>query len=275
QINGTTGYEEAAAQGLIAGINAALHAGAEKRHAVGGNDEVDFGGFRLDRADAYIGVMIDDLVTRGVTEPYRMFTSRAEYRLLLRADNADQRLTEKGIAVGCVGEVRCGAWRQKARALKAAEKLTQSLAATPRELAKSGIKTADDGVRRSAARLLSHGDITIDRLTALWPELKAIEPAIARQVEIDARYAVYLERQKADIDAFRRDEALEIPRDIDFASVGGLSNEVREKLAAVRPATLGQAARIPGMTPAALTALLGFVRRSGTGEGDRRASAPA
>jgi tRNA uridine 5-carboxymethylaminomethyl modification enzyme len=270
QINGTTGYEEAAAQGLMAGINAALAAGSGH----GKGDDVDScdAAFRLDRADAYIGVMIDDLVTRGVTEPYRMFTSRAEYRLLLRADNADQRLTGKGIALGCVGTIRRTAWEAKAKSLKAAEKLTQSLGATPRELAKYGIKTADDGVRRSAARLLTHGDLGIDRLTALWPELASLPPAIARQLEIDARYAVYLERQKADIAAFRRDEALEIPQSLDFSDVGGLSNEVREKLAQVRPRTLGQAARIPGMTPAALTALLGHVHRTGkAAPGDRDA----
>jgi tRNA uridine 5-carboxymethylaminomethyl modification enzyme len=277
QINGTTGYEEAAAQGLIAGINAALAAAAGPRCRRAGEDGGvgTFPGLRLDRADAYIGVMIDDLVTRGVTEPYRMFTSRAEYRLLLRADNADQRLTEKGIGLGCVGPARRAAWRRKSRALEEAERLTQSLEATPRELARHGIRTADDGVRRSARRLLAHGEIGVDRLAALWPELKAIDPAIARQVEIDARYAVYLERQAADIAAFRRDEALAIPASLDFATVGGLSNEVREKLAAVRPATLGQAARIPGMTPAALTALLGHVRRAAKADGPPPASASA
>ncbi|MDX1485646.1 MAG: tRNA uridine-5-carboxymethylaminomethyl(34) synthesis enzyme MnmG [Alphaproteobacteria bacterium] len=254
QINGTTGYEEAAAQGLVAGVNAALAVGCVEK-------VISFKEFRLDRGEAYIGVMIDDLVTRGVTEPYRMFTSRAEYRLLLRADNADQRLTEAGIAIGCVGGARRRAWRAKAARLTRARALTERLTATPRELAASGITVADDGVRRSADRLLAHGDIGIARLTALWPELGTLDPVIARQIEVDARYAVYLERQKADIAAFRRDEGLEIPRDLDFAAVGGLSNEVREKLEQVGPRTLGQAARIPGVTPAALTALLGHVRR--------------
>ena len=205
--------------------------------------------------------MIDDLVTRGVTEPYRMFTSRAEYRLLLRADNADQRLTDKGIAVGCVGALRRAAWQEKAQALDRARRLTQHLVATPKELAAHGIKVANDGARRSADRLLAHADIGIARLASLWPELGSLDGTIARQVEIDARYAVYLDRQKADIAAFRRDEALEIPADLDFARVGGLSNELREKLEQVSPRTLGHAARIPGMTPAALTALLGHVRR--------------
>ncbi|MEE8562181.1 MAG: FAD-dependent oxidoreductase, partial [Alphaproteobacteria bacterium] len=271
QINGTTGYEEAAAQGLMAGINAALAAGGTGRRAPegGGAGEKSGAGerseectsFRLDRADAYIGVMIDDLVTRGVTEPYRMFTSRAEYRLLLRADNADQRLTDKGIAVGCVGALRRAAWREKAQALDRARRLTQHLVATPKELAAHGIKVANDGARRSADRLLTHADIGIARLASLWPELGGMDGTIARQVEIDARYAVYLDRQKADIAAFRRDEALEIPAGLDFARVGGLSNEAREKLEQVSPRTLGHAARIPGMTPAALTALLGHVRR--------------
>jgi tRNA uridine 5-carboxymethylaminomethyl modification enzyme len=208
-----------------------------------------------------LGVMIDDLVTRGVTEPYRMFTSRAEYRLLLRADNADQRLTDKGIAIGCVGPERQAAWRAKARALDHARRLTQNLVATPKELAAHGIKVANNGARRRANQLLSHAHIGIAQLVCLWPELAALDGTIARQVEIDARYAVYLDRQTADIAAFRRDEALEIPGDLDFARVGGLSNELREKLEQVSPATLGHAARIPGMTPAGLTALLGHVRR--------------
>ncbi|MCZ6609869.1 MAG: FAD-dependent oxidoreductase, partial [Alphaproteobacteria bacterium] len=271
QINGTTGYEEAAAQGLMAGINAALANGRSGRRAPEGAGAGEKSGagerseectsFRLDRADAYIGVMIDDLVTRGVTEPYRMFTSRAEYRLLLRADNADQRLTDKGIAVGCVGALRRAAWREKAQALDRARRLTQHLVATPKELAAHGIKVANDGARRSADRLLTHADIGIARLASLWPELGGMDGTIARQVEIDARYAVYLDRQKADIAAFRRDEALEIPAGLDFARVGGLSNEAREKLEQVSPRTLGHAARIPGLTPAALTALLGHVRR--------------
>ncbi len=279
QINGTTGYEEAAAQGLMAGMNAALACGRTARGAPepGGADEKshESTGFRLDRADAYIGVMIDDLVTRGVTEPYRMFTSRAEYRLLLRADNADQRLTDKGIAMGCVGPERRAAWQEKAQALDHARRLTQDLVATPKELAAHGIKVANDGVRRSADRLLAHGNIGIAQLASLWPELGAFDGTTARQVEIDARYAVYLDRQKADIAAFRRDEALEIPVDLDFARIGGLSNELREKLEHVSPRTLGHATRIPGMTPAALTALLAHVRPRNKNKepGKRKASA--
>ncbi len=263
QVNGTTGYEEAAAQGLMAGLNAALGVGGATR------------GFRLDRADAYIGVLIDDLITRGVSEPYRMFTSRAEYRLLLRADNADQRLTAKGIAIGCVGRERRAAWNTKAAALDGARALADGLTATPAELARHGIKVADDGVRRSATKLLAHGDIGVARLGALWPDLASLDPVIARQIEIDARYKVYLTRQRADIAALRRDEALEIPAELDFARIGGLSNEVREKFEHARPATLGHAARIPGVTPAALTALLGHIRRQEpvTGAPDRAASA--
>ena len=277
QINGTTGYEEAAAQGLMAGLNAALATGRTGRRAPEGAGEKSGGhkSFRLDRADAYLGVMIDDLVTRGVTEPYRMFTSRAEYRLLLRADNADQRLTDKGIAIGCVGPERRAAWRKKAQALDYARRLTQGLVATPKELAAHGIKVANDGARRSAGRLLAHADIGVAQLARLWPELAALDGTIARQVEIDARYAVYLDRQKADIAAFRRDEALEIPGDLDFARVGGLSNELRQKLEQVSPATLGHAARIPGMTPAGLTALLGHVRRRKKGGEPRKQRASA
>ena len=248
QINGTTGYEEAAAQGLMAGINAALD-------CAGG------GGFVLDRADAYIGVLIDDLVTHGTAEPYRMFTSRAEYRLTLRADNADRRLTGKGIAIGCVGEERARVWRGREAALDAAQSLARSLRAPPTLLARHGFDIAQDGVPRSAARLLSYPGITLDRLTVLWPALGDIDRSIAEQIEIECRYAAYLDRQGADIEAFRRDEALELPPDLDFDRIGGLSAEVREKLGRARPATLGAASRISGITPAALTALLRHVRR--------------
>jgi len=248
QINGTTGYEEAAAQGLMAGINAALD-------CAGG------GGFVLDRADAYIGVLIDDLVTHGTAEPYRMFTSRAEYRLTLRADNADRRLTGKGIAIGCVGEERARVWRGREAALDAAQSLARSLRAPPTLLARHGFDIAQDGVPRSAARLLSYPGITLDRLTGLWPALGDIDRSIAEQIEIECRYAAYLDRQGADIEAFRRDEALELPPDLDFDRIGGLSAEVREKLGRARPATLGAASRISGITPAALTALLRHVRR--------------
>ena len=248
QINGTTGYEEAAGQGLAAGINAALGAS-------GGEP------FVLDRADAYIGVMIDDLVTLGTREPYRMFTSRAEYRLHLRADNADQRLTALGAAVGCVGDDRTRAFAAKMAAIEDARSRAAALAATPNALAAAGLAVNQDGVRRTALDLLAYPDITVDRLAGLWPALSAIAPEIAEQLETEARYAAYLERQAADIRAFRRDEALSLPADVDYGAVASLSNEVRAKLDAARPATLGAAARIPGMTPAALTVLLGHVRR--------------
>jgi tRNA uridine 5-carboxymethylaminomethyl modification enzyme len=248
QINGTTGYEEAAGQGLVAGINAALGSG-------GGEP------FVLDRADAYIGVMIDDLVTLGTREPYRMFTSRAEYRLRLRADNADQRLTALGAAVGCVGADRARMFAAKMADIDTARSQAGALAATPNALAAAGLAVNQDGVRRTALDLLAYPDITVDRLTGLWPALSSIAPEIAEQLEIEARYAAYLERQEADIRAFRRDEALALPGDVDYGAIASLSNEVRAKLDAARPATLGAAARIPGMTPAALTVLLGHVRR--------------
>ncbi|MGE0650345.1 MAG: tRNA uridine-5-carboxymethylaminomethyl(34) synthesis enzyme MnmG, partial [Alphaproteobacteria bacterium] len=249
QINGTTGYEEAAAQGIIAGINAALR-------APGGSDS-----FVVDRAGAYLGVLIDDLVTRGVTEPYRMFTSRAEYRLLLRADNADQRLTPLGAAIGCVGQERARAHEAKASALARARTLLEGLSATPAEIARAGLRISADGARRSAWRLLSHDQVSLTRLSKIWPEINVIEPRLRLQVEADAKYAVYVARQQGDIDALRRDEALLIPETMDYRAVGSLSNELRDKLERVRPETLGHAARIPGMTPAALTALLAHVRK--------------
>lgn len=248
QINGTTGYEEAAAQGLMAGINAA--------RSCSGADP-----FFLDRADAYIGVLIDDLVTHGTAEPYRMFTSRAEYRLTLRADNADQRLTEKGVAVGCVGRMRQAAYKVKSERLAALRTTLRSLKATPNALIQCGLEIAQDGVSRTAMRLLGHPGITMTRLAEVWPELGDLDPEIAEQVEIEGLYAAYLERQSADIEAFRRDENLTLPPDLDFDRIGGLSNEVREKLRRGRPATLGAASRISGVTPAALTILLRHVRR--------------
>ena len=257
QINGTTGYEEAAAQGLMAGINAAKRAGGA---ALGGGDLLD-APFTLDRADAYIGVMIDDLVSRGTSEPYRMFTSRAEYRLRLRQDNADQRLTEKGIEIGAVGAVRAQAFQAKMAEIGSARALMQGLSATPTELLRQGLNINQDGVRRSALDLLVYPEIDLERLTGLWPELAALKPAIAEQMEIDGRYAGYLKRQEADIHAFRRDEALLLPVDLDYDAVPSLSNEVREKLKLARPATLGAAGRISGVTPAALTILLRHVRR--------------
>jgi tRNA uridine 5-carboxymethylaminomethyl modification enzyme len=250
QINGTTGYEEAAAQGLIAGINAALV-------VAGGGRE----GFTLDRSAAYIGVMIDDLITRGADEPYRMFTARAEYRLTLRADNADTRLTPAGLAIGCIGRERARHFARRQAALDEATRLCRSLTATPDALTRQGIAVNRDGVRRTAFQLLAHPDIGMARLAALWPELGRLPRDIAEQVEIDAGYAGYMDRQEADIRAFRRDEDLLLPDDLDYASVSGLSNEVRQRLAAGRPATLGQAGRMAGVTPAALTVLLRYVRR--------------
>ena len=248
QINGTTGYEEAAAQGLLAGLNAARSAGSREP-------------LTFDRASSYIGVLIDDLVTRGTTEPYRMFTSRAEYRLVLRADNADQRLTPMGIGAGCVGTRRASAFVAKSEALKTARALAQSLALSPSALRDRGISVNADGVARTAAELLAYPGVDIGRLSAVWPQLKAISPDIAEQLEIDARYAGYLERQEADIRAFRKDEALELPPDLDYSLVGSLSAEIRSKLQATKPATLGAAGRISGVTPAALVALLKHVRR--------------
>jgi tRNA uridine 5-carboxymethylaminomethyl modification enzyme len=247
QINGTTGYEEAAAQGLVAGLNAAL--------AAGGAAPIVF-----DRADGYLGVMIDDLVTRGITEPYRMFTSRAEYRLTLRADNADQRLTDKGIALGCVGPARIVRHRTKMTALAAAKSLAKSLTLTPNEAAKHGLALNKDGQRRSAFELLAYPEVGWTEVHAIWPELSAIDRGIATHLEIDAKYDVYLKRQTADVDAFRRDEAL-VLGEIDYSLVPGLSNEVRGKLNAARPWTVGQAGRLDGMTPAALGILAAYLRR--------------
>ena len=248
QINGTTGYEEAAAQGLVAGLNAALAAaGAEP--------------LVLDRADAYIGVLIDDLVTRGTSEPYRMFTSRAEYRLTLRADNADQRLTPIGLRVGCVGAARGQRFAAKMTTLTEARQCLAALRMTPPALKRHGIAVNEDGITRSAAELLAYPGIDLARLAQIWPELAALAPEIAEQLEIDARYAGYLERQERDIASFRRDEALLLPPDLDYAAVGSLSREISDKLAVARPSTLGAAARISGVTPAALVALLKHVKR--------------
>jgi tRNA uridine 5-carboxymethylaminomethyl modification enzyme len=247
QINGTTGYEEAAAQGIVAGLNAAL--------AASGAAPIVF-----DRADGYLGVMIDDLVTRGITEPYRMFTSRAEYRLTLRADNADQRLTDKGIDLGCVGPARAHHHRSKMAALEAAKSLAKSLMLTPNEAAKHGLVLNRDGQRRSAFELLAYPEVGWTEVISIWPELSAINQGIATHLEIDAKYDVYLKRQIADVEAFRRDEAL-VLGDIDYSLVPGLSNEVRGKLNAARPLTVGQAGRLDGMTPAALGILAAYLRR--------------
>jgi tRNA uridine 5-carboxymethylaminomethyl modification enzyme len=247
QINGTTGYEEAAAQGIVAGLNAALIASSAAPVV-------------FDRADGYLGVMVDDLVTRGISEPYRMFTSRAEYRLTLRADNADQRLTDRGIALGCVGEERRRRHGAKMAALEAARQLAKSLTLTPNEAGRHGLALNRDGQRRSAFELLAYPEVGWDQVRAMWPELSAIEPDIATHLEIDAKYDVYLKRQSADVEAFRRDEGL-VLGEIDYDLVPGLSNEVRAKLRVAKPWTVGQAGRIDGMTPAALGILAAYLRR--------------
>jgi tRNA uridine 5-carboxymethylaminomethyl modification enzyme len=249
QINGTTGYEEAAAQGLVAGLNAAARAG--------GAAPIIF-----DRAEGYLGVMIDDLVTRGVSEPYRMFTSRAEYRLTLRADNADQRLTGRGIALGCVGAERAGHHRAKMAALDAARTMARTVNLTPSEAARHGLSLRKDGQRRSAFELLSYPDIGIGDLARIWPSFFGeLSATIAGQLEIDAKYDVYLGRQAADVESYRRDESVVLADDIDYATLPGLSNEVRNRLQSQRPRTIGHAGRIDGVTPAALTLLAAHVRR--------------
>ena len=249
QINGTTGYEEAGAQGLIAGLNAA--------RAAAGSDPIVLG-----RDQAYIGVMIDDLVTRGVTEPYRMFTSRAEYRLTLRADNADQRLTPLGIAAGLVSPQRQAAFEAKAALLAEASALVRSTTYTPKEAGALGIAVNADGQRRSVRDLLAFPGVDLKTFEAAHPEIARWPRQVREQVEIDAGYAGYLDRQASDAEALRREEALAIPHDLDYAAIGSLSNEVREKLTLVQPRTLGQAGRIEGMTPGALTALLSHVKRT-------------
>lgn len=254
QINGTTGYEEAGAQGVMAGINAALQAGT-------GVSRETAETFTLDRAEAYIGVLIDDLITRGAPEPYRMFTSRAEYRLRLRADNADQRLTNLGLAVGCIGSERARAWQAKEAALQAARQLVGSVSMTSSALEKAGLPVNQDGQRRSAFDLLRYPTIGWNDVAQVWPELADITPPIVEQIEIDAAYAGYLDRQDADVLAFRRDEALELPADLDYAAIGSLSTEIRQKLGQAKPATLGAASRIPGVTPAAIIALMRFVKK--------------
>jgi len=248
QINGTTGYEEAAGQGLVAGLNAAAF-------ATGAPEIV------IDRTEAYLGVMIDDLVTRGVTEPYRMFTSRAEYRLSLRADNADQRLTQRGLAIGCVSAERRVHFGAKMTALDAARDLVTSLSLSPTEANKQGLTVNRDGVRRTGFDLLSYPEINWASLSAIWPELGAISRSIAEQIEIDAKYAVYLDRQKRDVQSFRREEDASIPPELDYGAMRGLSNELRARLSLIRPATLGQASRIEGMTPAALTLVVAHLPR--------------
>ena len=249
QINGTTGYEEAAAQGLVAGINAALRAAGSKDS------------FTLGRADSYTGVMIDDLITRGAPEPYRMFTSRAEYRLLLRADNADQRLTDRGIEIGCVGAERRAAWQHKREALDNARNLIKTAQARPNQLRAAGLPTPRDGSLRCAADLLALDDIGFDQIIGLWPELQAVPAGLRPQIEADCRYAGYIDRQQADIDALHRDEAITIPGDFDYSLVGGLSAEACDVMRRLRPETIGQANRLPGLTPAAVVAVLRHLKR--------------
>ena len=247
QINGTTGYEEAAGQGIIAGINAALK--VLKRQP-----------FILDRADAYLGVMIDDLVTRGAPEPYRMFTSRAEYRLRLRIDNADQRLTEQGYKIGVVSNKRWELYTKKKNKINQAYKIMKELSLTPDEGIKEGLNIRKDGVRRTAIDLLSFPDITFTHISNIWPELK-VEPKIATQLEIECQYAIYIERQKNDIKTYRKDGKLRIPKNIDYSSVGSLSNEAKELLNTARPETIAQASSLPGITPAAIGAVIIYMRQ--------------
>ena len=249
QINGTTGYEEAGAQGVIAGLNAALKASGGRRD------------FVMSRADGYTGVMIDDLVTRGVSEPYRMFTSRAEYRLRLRVDNADQRLTPVGRDLGCIGSTRSQAFTRKIEALQGGRQLLELSQLTPNEAARHGLDINRDGRRRSAFELLSYPGIDVSRLAAVWPRLGTIEPKIAAQLEVDARYASYVDRQHADVATVRKEEGARIPADFNYGALAGLSAEVRQKLEKLRPATLAQAGRMEGMTPAAVMLLLAHLRK--------------
>jgi tRNA uridine 5-carboxymethylaminomethyl modification enzyme len=261
QINGTTGYEEAAAQGLVAGLNAALSAAGGRRD------------FVVSRADAYLGVMIDDLVTRGVSEPYRIFTSRAEFRLRLRADNADQRLTPAGVALGCVGALRAEAYAAKRRTLDSGRRRLEALSLTPNQAARHGLGVNKDGRRRSAFELLAYPGVTLAQLGAIWPDLAALPGWAAAQLEVDARYASYIDQQDADVSVLRKEEAIRLPLDLNYGGIVGLSSEVKQRLDRARPSTLAQAGRLEGITPAALLLLLAHVkkgtsRRSGVAETD-------
>ena len=260
QINGTTGYEEAAAQGLVAGLNAARRAAGSEGHV-------------FSRTDSYIGVMIDDLTSRGVTEPYRMFTSRAEYRLSLRADNADVRLTPHGIGLGIVGSDRHRRFEQWSEDMQTAREKLRSLNLSPNEAGAYGIKLNQDGVRRSGYDLLAYPDIDLARLATVWPEVSDFSPRVRDAIEIEATYAVYMNRQEADIAETRREEERRIPDDFDFSALPGLSVELRQKLSSAKPANLAQAARVDGMTPAALTLLLAHLKRLSTAPVQQVASA--
>ena len=248
QINGTTGYEEAAAQGILAGINAALY-------SAGNNQK-----FTIDRSEGYIGVMVDDLITKGVDEPYRMFTSRSEYRLFLRADNADCRLTEKGWKIGCVSDYRYSVFKAKKQAIDDFKSAAEQKIILPAEMEKFGITVKQDGVRRTAYNLMSYHDVSRETINSIWPEFKDIPDDIYEQVEIEAKYSGYIKRQLADIEVFKKDENLHLRDDIDYSKIGGLSREMVAKLSKVRPSTIGEASRIPGVTPAAITAILGHLK---------------
>ena len=248
QINGTTGYEEAAAQGLIAGVNAALKALARDEE------------FVIDRSEGYMGVMVDDLITKGVDEPYRMFTSRSEYRLLLRADNADMRLTQKGYDIGCVGEYRYTVFKAKKAKIDAFRKLSQELTTTNKKLEENQVVVRSDSNKRTVFNIMSH-DVSRETINKIWPELVNIEPEIYEQIEIESKYAGYIKRQMADIEVFKKDENLKIRDDVDYTKIGGLSREMVTKLSKVKPSTIGEASRIPGVTPAAITAILGYLKK--------------
>ena len=249
QINGTTGYEEAAAQGIVAGINAALRKTSNKD-------------FVIDRSQGYIGVLIDDLVTKGTKEPYRMFTSRSEYRLILRSDNADQRITPLGIKIGCVSSYRQNEFDKKIKKIKDGFSLVKSLVATPSELKKKNININLDGKKRSVMDLLTHKNISFSKLENIWPSLKDIDLETKEQIEIESVYSNYLERQKADIEDFKKEEGLIIPKSINFKDVGSLSNEIVEKLSLIKPPTLGAASRISGITPAAIISIMRFLKKN-------------
>ena len=250
QINGTTGYEEAAAQGVVAGINAALKAKGDGQE------------FVIDRSEAYIGVMIDDLITKGVDEPYRMFTSRSEYRLLLRADNADLRLTEKGHDIGVVGDERYTVFKAKKAALDKYRTLTQELSTKHADIENIGLKVKQNGTKRTAYNLMSYDSVSRETINHFWPELASMPDDIFEQLEIEARYSGYIKRQEADIEVFKKDEKLKIRDDIDYSHIGGLSREMVQKLTKVKPSTIGEASRIPGVTPAAIAAILGFIKKA-------------